>query len=159
VPLLDLLAHAALTARLGPVFVGASWDDVTTILGGEPYDMLPTSRPRRPRLYGYGDLEVSVCRCREVRMVRVPTWRDTVDLPPELTGGTGTFPGAPAEPDVVAALDRAACPWEVDPRLTFRDQRTLRIPPTSAAFTFTVLEDGEPVLHAMSLPDNGHHCL
>ncbi|MFI6034127.1 hypothetical protein ACIBBD_08155 [Streptomyces sp. NPDC051315] len=156
--LLDLLARAALTARLGPVFVGASWDDVTAALG-EPRDMLPARRRRPwPRLFGYGDLEVFVCRCREVRMLTVPTWRDTVDLPTPLTGGAGTFPGGPAEPDVIAALERAACPWEPDPALTFRDQRTLRVPPTSAAFTFVVPDDGLPVLHAMGLPDNGHRC-
>lgn len=151
----DLLASVALTARLGPVHVDASWDGITAALG-EPRDVLPMRRrgPRWPRLFGYGDLEVFVCRCREVRMMSVRTWTDTVDLP----GHTGTFPGEPTHAEIVAALDRAACPWELDVGLTFRDQRTLRIPSTSAAFTFVVPEAGEPTLHALGLPDNGHTC-
>ncbi|MDX3309188.1 hypothetical protein ACWGH3_10030 [Streptomyces sp. NPDC054884] len=155
--LADLLASVALTARLGPVHVGASWDDVTAALG-EPREVVPVSRRsrsrRQPRLFGYGDLEVFVCPCREVRMVSVQTWTDTVELP----GHPGTFPGEPAHAEIVAALDRAACPWELDPGLTFRDQRTLRIPSTRAAFTFVVPEAGEPTLHALGLADDDHTC-
>ncbi|MEU3612797.1 hypothetical protein ABZ725_10870 [Streptomyces sp. NPDC006872] len=158
--LVDLLASTALTARLGPVHVGASWEAVTSALAADPSEIGYPTRPRSrlPRLYGYGDLEISVCRCREVRLVSVPTWRETVDLPPELTGGTGSFPGAPSYADVVTALERAGCPWEPHPALTFGDQRTLRIPSTSAAFTFVVPAAGEPSLHALGLPDNGHEC-
>ncbi|MGQ4363648.1 hypothetical protein [Streptomyces sp. SAS_272] len=154
--LADLLASVALTARLGPVHVGASWDDVTAALG-EPREVVPMSRRRsrrRPRLFGYGDLEVFVCPCREVRMASVQTWTDTVELP----GHAGTFPGEPAYAEVVAALDRAGCPWETDPGLTLSGQRTLRVPSTRAAFTFVVPADGEPTLHSLGLPDDGHTC-
>ncbi|MGX1271262.1 hypothetical protein [Streptomyces phaeoluteigriseus] len=149
--LAELLASVALTARLGPVHVDASWDDVTAALG-EPREVL---RNRRwPHLFGYGDLEVLVCRCRRVRLVTVQTWTETVELPTY----AALFPGEPTEADVVAALDRAGCPWEPCPALTFDGQRGLRVPATSVTFVFAVPETGEPRLHAMGLPDNGHRC-
>ncbi|MFF7975676.1 hypothetical protein [Streptomyces sp. NPDC007905] len=36
--ILDVLADMAKTGRLGPVFSGADWNDVTAALG-EPWDM------------------------------------------------------------------------------------------------------------------------
>ncbi|MDX3574551.1 hypothetical protein [Streptomyces sp. ID05-47C] len=149
--LTELLASVALTARLGPVHVDASWADVTAALG-EPREVLRSRR--RPRLFGFGDLEVFVCRCRRVRMVTVQTWTETVEVPTY----AGLFPGEPTEADVVAALDRAGCAWEVDSALTFDGQRGLCVPATSATFVFVVPESGEPRLHAMGLPDNGHRC-
>ncbi|MFE7645493.1 hypothetical protein [Streptomyces phaeoluteigriseus] len=149
--LTELLASVARTARLGPVHVDASWDDVTAALG-EPRQMLRSRR--RPRLFGYGDLEVLVCRCRQVRLVTVRTWAETVELPTY----TRTFSGEPTEADVVAALDRSGCPWEVDAAHTFDGQRGLRVPATSALFVFAVPATGEPRLHSMGLPDNGHRC-
>ncbi len=149
--LTELLASVALTARLGPVHVDASWADITAALG-EPREVL---RSRRwPRLFGYGDLEVFVCRCRQVRMVTVQTWTETVEVPTY----AGLFPGEPTEADVVAGLDRAGCAWEVESALTFDGQRGLRVPATSARFVFAVAESGEPLLHSMGLPDNGHRC-
>ncbi|MEU9666140.1 hypothetical protein AB0E25_11185 [Streptomyces bobili] len=149
--LTELLASVALTARLGPVHVDASWADITAALG-EPREVL---RNRRwPRLFGYGDLEVFVCRCRQVRMVTVQTWTETVEVPTY----AGLFPGEPTEADVVAALDRAGCAWEVESALTFDGQRALRVPATSALFVFTVPSSGEARLHSMGLPDNGHRC-
>ncbi|MEV5492344.1 hypothetical protein AB0L47_30970 [Streptomyces bobili] len=147
----ELLASVALTARLGPVHVDASWADITAALG-EPREVL---RSRRwPRLFGFGDLEVFVCRCRRVRMLTVQTWTETVEVPTY----AGLFPGEPTEADVVAALDRAGCAWEVDSALTFGNQRGLGVPATSATFVFAVAESGEPLLHSMGLPDNGHRC-
>ncbi|MFD5266580.1 hypothetical protein [Streptomyces sp. NPDC058335] len=149
--LTELLASVALTARLGPVHVDASWDDVTAALG-EPRELLRNRRG--PRLFGYGGLEVLVCRCRQVRLMTVQTWTETVGLPAH----PGMFPGEPTEADVVAALDRAGCLWEVDSAHTFGNQRGLRVPATSARFVFVVPETGEPRLHSMGLPDNGHRC-
>ncbi|MEV6615496.1 hypothetical protein AB0N31_16880 [Streptomyces sp. NPDC051051] len=152
----DLLARTALTARLGPVRVGASWADVTALLG-EPREVL---RSRRwPRLYGYGDLEVLVCRCGRVRLVTVQTGTGTVELPT----CEDTFRGEPTEAEVIAALDRTGCPWEADSAHTFGDQRGLRVPATSALFVFVVPGfvvpgDGRPRLHSLGLPGDGHAC-
>lgn len=66
VEILDVLTNMAKTGRLGPVFSGAEWSDVTAALG-EPWDIATMSRNREwPRLFAYGDLELSVCRCRKV---------------------------------------------------------------------------------------------
>ncbi|MCF4139421.1 hypothetical protein L1856_25630 [Streptomyces sp. Tue 6430] len=147
----DLLARTALTARLGPVRVGASWADVTALLG-EPRELL---RSRRwPRPYGYGDLEVLVCRCGRVLLVTVRTGGESVELP----SCEGVFPGGPTEAEVVAALDRVGCPWEADPAHTFGGQRGLRVPATFALFVFAVPGDGRPRLHSLGLPGDGHVC-
>ncbi|MFF9058938.1 hypothetical protein ACF09K_09580 [Streptomyces sp. NPDC014882] len=147
----DLLARVALTARLGPVRVGASWADVTA-LPGEPREVL---RSRRwPRPYGHGDLEVLVCRCGRVLLVTVRAGGETVELP----WCEGVFPGGPDEAEVVAALERAGCPWEADAAHTFGGQRGLRVPATSARFVFAVSGDGRSRLHSLGLPGDGHAC-
>ncbi|MGW0854133.1 hypothetical protein [Streptomyces sp. NPDC002690] len=156
--ILDVLISMAKTGRLGPVFSGADWSDVTAALG-EPWDIGTTSRNRGwPRLFAYGDLELSVCRCRKVSLVCVQTWRDVVELPPSVVEGTGTFPAGLSHRDVVSALDKAGCSWEPYPPLTFGDQCSLVVIPTAANFTFEILESQGPVLNVMGLPGDPHVC-
>ncbi|MEU1439299.1 hypothetical protein ABZ438_35250 [Streptomyces sp. NPDC005786] len=154
--ILDVLTDMAKTGRLGPVFSGADWSDVTEALG-EPCHTGSQSW-KWPRLFAYGDLEVSVCRCRKVSIICVQTWRDVVELPPSAVGGTGTFLAGLSHEDVVSALDNAGCSWEPYPPLTFGDQSTLVVIPTAAHFTFEILEGRGPVLNSMSLPADGHDC-
>lgn len=154
--ILDVLASMAKTGRLGPVFSGADWSDVTEALGEPCY--IGSRNRKWPRLFAYGDLEVNVCCCRKVSIICVQTWRDVVDLPPSIAGGTGTFPAGLSHEDVVSALDKADCSWEPYPPLTFGDQRTLVVIPTAAHFTFEILDDQGPVLNGMSLPGDGHDC-
>ncbi|MBL3671635.1 hypothetical protein JL475_38405 [Streptomyces sp. M2CJ-2] len=154
--ILDVLTDMAKTGRLGPVFVGASWSDVTATLG-EPWDMGTMSRRGKwPRLFAYGDLELSVCRCRKVSLICVQTWRDVVELPPSVAGGTGTFPAAIKQADLISALDEAGCPWQPYPPLTFGDQCSLVAIPSRANFTFEIPQGEEPVLNVMGL--HGHGC-
>ncbi|MEU5688336.1 hypothetical protein DEJ48_38375 [Streptomyces venezuelae] len=156
--ILDVLTTMAKTGRLGPVFIGADWNDVTAALG-EPWDIGTMSRRREwPRLFAYGDLELSVCRCRKVSLICVQTWRDVIDFPPSLAGGTDTFPAELGHTDVVAALDTTGCSWEPYAPLTFGDQRTLLVTPSRATFTFAIPEGEDPVLHVMGLPGDGHDC-
>jgi hypothetical protein len=156
--ILDVLTNMAKTGRLGPVFSGAEWSDVTAALG-EPWDIGMMSRNRKwPRLFAYGDLELSVCRCRKVSLICVQTWRDVVELPQSLVGGTGTFPAGLMHADVVSALDRTGCPWEPYLPLTFGDQCSLVATPTGVNFTFEIPEGESPVLNIMGLPDDGHDC-
>ncbi|MFI6895039.1 hypothetical protein ACIBM4_13070 [Streptomyces sp. NPDC050256] len=156
--ILDVLATMAKTGRLGPAFSGADWHDVTDAFG-EPFEIRTTSRRRKwPRLFGYGDLELSVCRCRKVSLICVQTWRDVVELPASVAGGTDTFPSGLRYADVVSALDRAGCSWEPCPSLTFGDQSTLVVMPTGASFTFEIPEGEAPVLHGMGLSGDGHVC-
>ncbi|MFI6284435.1 hypothetical protein ACIBCM_06705 [Streptomyces sp. NPDC051018] len=156
--ILGVLAGMAKIGRLGPVFSGADWSDVTSALG-EPWDIGSMSRNRRwPRLFAYGDLELSVCRCRKVSLICLQTWRETVELPPSVVGGTGGFPAGLKRADVVSALDKAGCSWEPYAPLTFGDQSTLVAIPSGATFTFAIPEDEEPVLNVVGLPGDGHDC-
>ncbi|MFF5185678.1 hypothetical protein ACFY30_18155 [Streptomyces sp. NPDC000345] len=156
--ILDVLTSMAKTGRLGPVFSGADWNEVTTALG-EPWDIGTMSRNRKwPRLFAYGDLELSVCRCRKVSLICVQTWRDVVELPPSVVGGTGTFPAGLKHADVVSALDMAGCSWEPHAPLTFGNQCSLTAITSGANFTFEIPEGEEPVLNVMGLPGDGHDC-
>ncbi len=158
VQILELLTTLAKTGRLGPVFIGADWHDVTAALG-EPWDVGSMSRRREwPRLFAYGDLELSVCRCRKVSLICVQTWRDVVEFPPALAGGADTFPAELRHSDVVAALSNAGCSWEPYAPLTFGNQCSLLVAPTRASFTFEIPEGEEPVLHVTGLPGDGHDC-
>ncbi|MFF7975677.1 hypothetical protein [Streptomyces sp. NPDC007905] len=117
------------------------------------------SRNRKwPRLFAYGDLELSVCCCRKVSLICVQTWRDVVELPPSVAGRTGTFPAGLKHADVVRALDKAGCSWESCPPLTFGGQSSLVAIPSGAHFTFEIPEGEEPVLNVMGLPGDGHDC-
>lgn len=148
----------AKTGRLGPVFSGADWSDVTAALG-EPWDVGAMSRNRKwPRLFAYGDLELSVCRCRKVSLICVQTWRDVVELPPSTVGGAGTFPAGIRRSDVVSALGQVGCAWAPYAPLTFGDQGSLAVIPSGAIFTFEISEGEESVLNVMGLPGDGHDC-
>ncbi|MFJ6699864.1 hypothetical protein ACIQM4_27895 [Streptomyces sp. NPDC091272] len=156
--ILEVLTSMAKTGRLGPVFSGADWSDVTAALG-EPWEIGTMGRNRKwPRLFAYGDLELSVCRCRKVSLICVQTWRDVVELPPSVVDGTGTFPAGLSHGDVISALDKAGCSWEPYAPLTFADQCSLVVIPTAANFTFEIPEGQEPVLNVMGLPGDGHDC-
>ncbi|MFJ6405903.1 hypothetical protein ACIQK9_10315 [Streptomyces hydrogenans] len=156
--ILDVLTSMAKTGRLGPVFSGADWNEVTAVLG-EPWDVGSMSRNRTwPRLFAYGDLELSVCRCRKVALICVQTWRDVVELPPSVAGGTGTFTAGLRHGEVVSALDRVDCPWEPYAPLSFGNQCSLTATESGANFTFEIPEGEEPVLNIVSLPGDGHDC-
>ncbi|MFE6976012.1 hypothetical protein [Streptomyces sp. NPDC057682] len=87
------------------------------------------------------------------------TWRDVVELPASVAGGTGVVPAGLMYADVVSALDGAGCSWEPYAALTFGDQCSLTAIRSGANFTFEIHEGGEPVLNVMGLPDDGHDCV
>ncbi|MEW1862451.1 hypothetical protein AB0399_19100 [Streptomyces sp. NPDC088194] len=155
----DILAGMATTGRWGPVQVGAGWDEVTAAFG-EPWDAGARGEPGKwPRLYAYGDLELTVCRCRRVGSpICVQTWRDVIELPSAVPGRSQAFPAHLTHRDVVDALDRAGCPWEPCAGLTFGSQCALTATPSGATFTFEIPDDGEPVLNVMGLTGARHDC-
>jgi hypothetical protein len=155
--LLEVLADLAITGRLGPVANGAAWDTVTADLG-EPWVGTMDGHLAWPRLFAYGDLELNVCRCRAITLICVQTWREVIELPLQLVGGTGAFPGEIHYADVVAALDRAGCPWQPYPPLTFDDQCSLMATPSGATFVFEIPDGSDPVLNVVGLPPHQHDC-
>ncbi|GAA3654964.1 hypothetical protein GCM10023079_50020 [Streptomyces chitinivorans] len=155
---LDILAEMAKTGRWGPVAIGADWNGVTTAFG-EPWDVGAMSRRRKwPRLFAYGDLELSVCRCRRILLVCVQTWREAIELPSSVPGETQVFPAAVTRHDVTRALDRAGCPWRPDASLTFGDQCALTALPSGASFVFRDSQGAQPLLNVMGLLGDFHVC-
>ncbi|MFD3475885.1 hypothetical protein [Streptomyces sp. NPDC058695] len=63
--LIDVLTELARSGQVGPVANGAAWDTVTEALG-EPFEVVVGKRWSWPRLFTYGDLELSVCAARRL---------------------------------------------------------------------------------------------
>ncbi|MFB7222635.1 hypothetical protein [Streptomyces sp. NPDC056227] len=155
---LDILTEVAKAGRWGPVVTGADWNEVTTAFG-EPRDVGTMSRRRKwPRLFAYGDLELSVCRCRKIVLICIQTWRDVIELPSSVPGETQVFPAAVTFQNVTQALDQVGCPWQPDASLTFGDQRALTALPSRATFVFEIVQGAEPVLNVVGLPSDFHDC-
>ncbi|MGV9266198.1 hypothetical protein ACWDRR_16220 [Kitasatospora sp. NPDC003701] len=154
--LLDVLAELARSGRLGPVENGAAWDQVTAALG-EPWEVAVGERRSWPRLFAYGDLELSVCRCRKLILICLQTWRDVIGLPVGLVG-RAKFPGQPGYADVIASLDRAGCAWQPYPSLTFGSQCAIEATSSGVVFVFEILDGEGPVLNVVGPPFDQHEC-
>lgn len=155
---LDIMTEMAQTGQWGPVVTGADWSEVTAAFG-DPWDVGTLSRRQQwPRLFAYGDLELSVCRCRKIVLICVQAWRDVIELPSAAPGQTLAFPAAVTYQQVTRALDRAACTWQPDASLTFGDQCALTALPTGASFVFEIAQDTDPILNVMGLPGGFHDC-
>lgn len=151
------LARFANTASLGEMRVGASIDDVARF-HGEYFDSPTRRRGTWPRLFGFGDVELYVCRCRRVNMISIQTWRDETGLPHEDRAGCETFPGRPTYDEVAEALDAAGVGWRPHPSLTLPGQIALIADVTAVSFVFE-LEDGEPpALNVVGAPGDFHEC-
>ncbi|MFF3505493.1 hypothetical protein [Streptomyces sp. NPDC003247] len=155
---LDILTEVAQTGQWGPVVTGADWHEVTTAFG-EPWDVGTMSRRRQwPRLFAYGDLELSVCRCRKIVLICIQAWRDVIELPSSTPGETLTFPAGITYQQVTQALDHASCTWQPYPSLTFGDQCALTALPSGANFVFAIAQGTDPVLNVVGLPSAFHNC-
>ncbi|KQV21692.1 MULTISPECIES: hypothetical protein [unclassified Kitasatospora] len=78
---LDVLTEFGRTGLIGPVGCRVPLPELAAALGppwvGDPVD----KRWRWPHWFGYGDLQLVVCRCRLVTMVIVPAWHGEVEYP------------------------------------------------------------------------------
>jgi hypothetical protein len=156
VHVLDALAEFGLTGRVGLLHRGASLRDLASAYG-PPWDIgRIRSRNRWPHLYSYGDVELVMCRCRLVASISVPTWRDTVQLPPPGPGAPRTVPARVTYAQVVDALAAVGCPWEPLPEL--EGQCGLRTEPERIDFTF-VIDGPQPVLYGAASSSYAHECL
>lgn len=153
---LDVLTELARSGRLGPVANGAAWDTVTAALG-EPWEVTIGERRSWPRLFAYGDLELSVCRCRKVILICLQTWRDHIGLPAALVGRE-TLLGKPSYADVIASLDRAGCAWQPRESLTFGDQCAVQATASGVVFVFEIPDGEDPILNVVGPPAHHHDC-
>lgn len=151
------LARFAETASLGEIRVGASFDDVARI-HGEYYEAGVPDRARWPRLFGFGDVELSVCRCRRVNLICVQTWREETELPHEDRAGCEAFPGRPTQDEVTEALDAAGVGWRAHPPLTLPGQTAIVADITAVSFVFELEDDEPPRLNVVGAPGDFHEC-
>ncbi|MFJ9947672.1 hypothetical protein [Kitasatospora sp. NPDC091207] len=154
--LLDVLTELAQSGRLGPVSNGATWDEVTAALG-EPFEVVIGKRRSWPRLFAYGDLELSVCRCQKIILICLQTWRDVIDLPIGLVGRE-TFPGKIKYADVIESLDRTGCAWQPYTPLTFDNQCSVQATASGVVFVFEIPEGEDPVLNIAGPQPDQHDC-
>jgi hypothetical protein len=157
VSLVARLARFADTASLGEMRVGASFDDVVRV-HGEYFEAGMAHRGKWPRLFGFGDVELFVCRCRRVNMISIQTWRNETELPFEDRPGCETFPGRPTYDEVTEDFAAAGIGWRPHPPLTLPGQTALIADITAVTFVFE-LEDGvPPLLNVVGVPGDFHEC-
>ncbi|MEU8466077.1 hypothetical protein [Streptomyces sp. NPDC029003] len=154
--LLDVLAELARSGKLGPVENGAVWGQVTAALG-EPWEVVIGKRRSWPRLFAYGDLELSVCRCQKITLICLQTWRDVIGLPAGLVGRE-RFPGQPEYADVIASLDRVGCAWQPHTPLTFGNQRAIEATSSGVTFVFEIPDGEQPILNVAGPRPHQHAC-
>ncbi|MFD8394318.1 hypothetical protein ACFV2N_35195 [Streptomyces sp. NPDC059680] len=154
--LLDVLTELARSGQLGPVANGAAWGAVTETLG-EPFEVVVRKRRSWPRLFAYGDLELSVCRCQKIILICLQTWRDTVELPAGLVEKR-SFTGHPKYAEVIEALGRVGCAWQPYTPLTFDNQCAIQAAPSGVVFVFEIPEGGEPILNVAGPQPHHHDC-
>ncbi|UJB40328.1 hypothetical protein [Streptomyces sp. A1-5] len=106
-----ILAEFAQTARIGPIGCGAALPELVAALGqpfvGDPVD----STSRWPRWFGYGNLQLVVCRCRLVVQVIVPVWHGEIEVPDARTHAMVSHPSEVTYSQFTAALDAVGCDW------------------------------------------------
>ncbi|MFC8453082.1 hypothetical protein [Kitasatospora sp. NPDC057223] len=154
--LLDVLTELAQSGQLGPVSNGTAWDDVTAALG-EPFEVVIGKRRSWPRLFAYGDLELSVCRCQKIILICLQTWRDVIDLPIGLVGRE-TFSSKIKYADVIESLDRTGCAWQPYTPLTFDNQCSVQATASGVVFVFEIPEGEDPVLNIAGPQPHQHDC-
>ncbi|MEU3742557.1 hypothetical protein AB0E78_36570 [Streptomyces sp. NPDC032198] len=110
------------------------------------------------RLFAYGDLELNVCRSREVFLIYVQTWRDVVELPLSAVRGDGHLPGRAQARGRRFRLGQSGLFVEAACCADLRQPGLITAIASGANFTFEIPEGEEPVLNVMGLPGDGHDC-
>ncbi|MFI6446531.1 hypothetical protein [Kitasatospora sp. NPDC050543] len=111
---LDVLAGFGANGRIGPLYRGASLPEITAELG-EPWDGGPIDGSNRwPHRFGYGSIDLTVCRCRRVSSMSADVWRESHEI---LDPGSNAL--IPVGSDLplrrfTAALDSHGCRWRAE---------------------------------------------
>lgn len=152
------LARFACTGHWGPLTMNQPLEQITRVWGQPTGAMAVRKNRAWPQLLAYGDIEISVCRCRHVDMICIQTWRESIDLPAPDTGAIETHRSSVTYEAILAALAAEGCAWEPNPQLTFGSQRALLAGPCSTGFVFDVVDDGSVILNIVSAHRPVHHC-
>ena len=157
---IDTLVRLGITGAIGPVHCNAILGGVAAALGA-PVDLGRVSKRRRwPHRFGYGDLELCVCRCRRVLSFEVQTRRGTIELPrPARDAGPVLvrYPGQIGSVELAVALSASGCAVvEVTPPVPV--QVTWRAPGSGVAFTFSTDHRDGAVLECAGVWGAGHAC-
>lgn len=132
------LAVLAGTGRLGALHYGAALGDLAAVYGEPEAGGRVYSKERWPRWFGYGSIQLVVCRCRRVDSMIVPAWHRELELPGP--AGPRTVDSRITESHLTAALVGAGCRWETVEYPGLPDQRSLVTEPAEdvrVSFTFT----------------------
>jgi hypothetical protein len=142
IPVLQVVVDLAGGGRLGEVACGLSLTRIEALIG--PFHERRTDlNPRswRPRLHFWDDLEVLVCHEMAIGMT-LPTWRDTVTLPPA-TRWPGPLPVRLSRGEVLPALTDAGIDWTPASRPTQNGRgNAVHVPDTRTSLLFDT--DPEP---------------
>lgn len=142
-----ILAEFGRTARIGPIGCNASLPELVEALG-QPFIGDPVHKKRRwPRWFGYGNLQLVVCRCRLVIQVIVPVWHGEIEVPDAGANTLVSFPSEVAYSQFTAALDAAGCDWSRGRDFPGQCTVETEVGGTRTGFVFVTAEgyDGPPL--------------
>jgi hypothetical protein len=158
VSVLDVFVQFAATGAIGPLRCEGSLHEIAAVLGG-PQDLGRVSKQRRwPHRFGYGDVELSVCRCRRVQSIHVQAWRESIDLPPLKPGVATVRPsGRLTYTQVMAGLQETGC--VVEPITSPPPgQLAVRAVRSGVELVFTTDDGAEPLLEKAGSWVAAHDC-
>lgn len=155
---LRTLAEFGSTAAIGPLYCGATLNEIAATLG-PLWDIGRVSKRRRwPHLFSYGDAELCVCRCRRITLITVQTWRDSIELPAPGTTALATSAGPLTRTQVTTELNAIGCRLN---RVVLHQppgQLALRTEATGVTFTFRTEAGSEPLLESAGHWISSHEC-
>ncbi|MFF5494115.1 hypothetical protein [Streptomyces aquilus] len=147
--LLNVLVDFARTGRIGPLECGMPLAEAEELLGpGCPH---PAIRMKGPDIDGYpyawGSLKLTVTR-RAVSGLGLDVYPgSTVRLPELVLPDAESYESAIDRERLLAALDDAACVYDLNDRLTFGEQSSILTRPTHVCAVFGLRDRQDQVPH------------
>ena len=157
---LEVIVQFAVTGAIGPLRCDASLHEIAKCLG-TPYALGPVSNRRRwPHRFGYGDVELCVCRCRRVQSIDVRAWLEGMELElphPEPGAAMVRSAGRLTYSQVMTGLQAVGCVMEPLLRQP-PGQMAVRAARTGVEFVFTTSASAEPLLDKAGSWVAAHDC-
>ena len=155
---LEVLVQFAVTGSIGPLRCDAWLHEIVARLG-PPQDLGPVSKRRRwPHRFGYGDVELCVCRCRRVESIDVQAWREEIELPRSQPDAAAIrCAGRLTHAQVLAGLRAVGCVVEpITPQPP--GQVAVRAARSGVEFVFSMGSGSEPLLDSVGSWVAAHDC-